>query len=100
MVLKIFTVFDIKAEAYITPFFCSTSGVAVRNFEAAANEEGHAFRRHSADYMLFELGEFDDHTAKITQLKAPLSLGLAVNYQSGLAERGPITPGSLALAKE
>lgn len=77
MILKIFSVYDTKAESYIQPFYAPTCGVAVRNFEAAANEEGHAFHKHSADYGLFELGEFDDANGKITRHEQPISLGLA-----------------------
>lgn len=84
MILKVFSVFDTKAEAYIPPFYCATSGIAVRNFEQAANEEGHAFQMHAQDYCLFELGEFDDHTGIITMKTAPIALGLAQNYIKGL----------------
>jgi len=83
MILKIFTVHDSKAEAFITPFFCPTSGVAIRNFEAAANEEGHAFHNHASDYTLFEIGEFDDQSADVRMLASPVSLGLAINYIKG-----------------
>lgn len=83
MVLKIFSVFDSKAAAFITPFFCPTSAVALRNFTAAANEEGHAFHIHSSDFSLFELGEFDDGTGSVKNLQAPVSLGLAINYREG-----------------
>ncbi len=78
MILKSFSIYDTKAEAFLPPFFCPTSGVAIRNFEAAANEQGHAFNKHATDYNLFELGTFDDVTGIITSLKAPISHGLAI----------------------
>lgn len=81
MILKAFSIRDSKAEAYITPFFCPTAGVAIRNFEAAANEEGHAFQLHSEDYCLFQIGEFDDATGILTRTEQPITLGLAVNYK-------------------
>ncbi len=77
MTLKIFSIFDSKALAFLPPFFTPTAGVALRNFEVAANEEGHAFHKHASDYGLFELGEFDDATAAITMHKTPISLGVA-----------------------
>lgn len=83
MILKCFSVYDTKADAYITPFFCPTSGVAIRNFEVAANEEGHAFHIHAGDFALMELGEFDDSTGMISALEAPRNLGLAQNYREG-----------------
>ncbi len=63
--MKIFSVYDDKADAYTQPFFATTAGVAIRQFQQAANEEGHQFNRHAADYTLFELGEFDEHTGAI-----------------------------------
>lgn len=80
MILKAFSIFDSKALTYLTPFFCPTAGVAVRNFEAAANDEGHAFHLHASDYGLFEIGEFDDQTAILTPHQTPVSLGLAQQF--------------------
>lgn len=80
MVLKIFSIYDTKAEAYLPPFFSPTSGVAVRNFEAAAHDQSHAFHIHASDFCLMELGEFDDSNGSIKMLTAPRSLGLAINY--------------------
>lgn len=80
MVLKTFSIYDTKAEAYLPPFFCSTAGVAIRNFEAAANDQGHQFHKHASDYCLFELGTFDDQTGQLEMLKAPISLGLAMTF--------------------
>lgn len=79
--LKIFTVFDSKAEAALAPFTTISTGTAVRSFEAAANEEGHDFKKYGADYTLFELGTFDEHTMKIELLPTPLNLGLAIACQ-------------------
>lgn len=83
MILKAFSVYDTKADAYLPPFFCPTSGVAIRNFATAANEEGHAFNSHAGDFALMELGEFDDATGMLSALPAPRNLGLAQNYLYG-----------------
>lgn len=94
MTLKMFSIFDSKAEAYLAPFFCPTAAVAMRNFEQAANDEGHAFHRHSGDYTLFELSEFNDATAELTPLKTPHNLGLAQNFIK------PTTPGPTPINQE
>ena len=60
MLHKIFSVFDSKAELYLTPFFMKTKGEAVRGFEDVANDKNSAIGRHPEDYTLFELGEYDD----------------------------------------
>lgn len=79
--LKIFTVYDSKAEAYLQPFFAKTTGLATRDFEAASNSEDHQFYKYPGDYTLFELGTFNENSAKFTQTGAPLNLGTAISYQ-------------------
>lgn len=87
MVLKIFSIFDSKALAYLPPFFVPTAGVAVRNFEQAANEEGHAFSKHASDYGLWELGTFDDSTGVLLMHDNPISLGLAQQFVEDLTPK-------------
>lgn len=80
MILKKFTVYDSKAEAYLTPFYTPSTGLAIRSFGVAANQEGHDFYKFGADFTLFELGEFDDKTALETPLAAPINLGTAITF--------------------
>lgn len=79
--MKIFSVFDSKAEAYNVPFFAPTTAVGVRMFKRAANDEGSDFCRHAEDYCLFELGEFNVETGVLEVLKSPRSLGLALSLK-------------------
>lgn len=79
--LRMFTVYDSKSEAFLKPFYELATGAAVRSFETAANKEGHDFHRHGADYTLFELGTFDPGTAKFEILETPINLGLAITMR-------------------
>ena len=47
------------------PFFSRNTGTALRDFTAAVNEEGSAFNRHSEDYSLWRVGEFEETAGKI-----------------------------------
>lgn len=78
--MKIFTVYDSKAEAYLTPFFVPTTALAIRSFQSAANTADHDFNRYSADYTLFEIGSYDDHLGVVTPLDAHVNLGTALTY--------------------
>lgn len=73
----VFSVFDSKAQAFLSPIFCVTRGVAIRNFKAAVCSSGHDFQRFAEDYTLFELGSFDDASAKFDMLSTPESVVLA-----------------------
>lgn len=82
MSIKIFSVFDSKAEAFLLPMFMQSRGVAIRSFTAAASDEKHDFSRYAADYTLFELGEFDERSASFKLHSAPVSLGTALEFKS------------------
>lgn len=79
--LKIFTVYDNKAKAYITPFFLPTQGMAVREFEYVCNDPTHMFCRFPTDYTLFMIGEFDESSGAIFVSEHHENLGLAASYK-------------------
>lgn len=65
MKLKIFSIYDSKAMAFITPFYVPNVQLAVRGFQNARADPEHAFHRNPTDYTLHELGEWDDTNASI-----------------------------------
>lgn len=77
MILKIFTVYDEKAGAYLAPFYLPTHGEAVRAFIDASMKQDHKFNLHAMDYTLFHLGTFDDAKASIDMLDVPETIGRA-----------------------
>lgn len=78
--LKMFTVHDSKAEAFIQPFYELATGAAIRAFSSEANNQEHQFHRHAGDYTLFELGTFDQVTGQIELLPAMKNLGTAIQF--------------------
>jgi hypothetical protein len=60
MRLQVFSVYDKAVGAYLQPFFSRSKGEALRSFTSACNEDKHQFNVHSSDYVLFDIGEFDD----------------------------------------
>lgn len=66
MILQIFSVKDLKADAFASPFFFGRVEVAVRTFADALTEPGHPMSAHPDDYVLYQLGAFDDETGMIT----------------------------------
>lgn len=88
--MKIFSIYDSKAEAYIQPFYSLTPAAAIRIFSEAAQDEGdsngrpaHAFNKHGADYTLFMVGEWDERTGIIKPTDAKTALGCAIDFISG-----------------
>lgn len=93
--MEIFSVYDSKAEAFLTPFFAPTSGVAVRMFESAANDRSHDMHKYGGDYTLFKIGTFDPTSGEVTADKVHANLGLALSYQkSSGPEAAPTLAGA------
>jgi len=80
MVKKIFAIYDEKSEAYLQPFFLDTIGQAHRAINDCLRDPDHNFSRHTADFTLFLIGEFDDSTANIQLNKT--SLGSLLEFKS------------------
>lgn len=80
MIHHIFTVFDSKAVAYMTPFFSISKGAAVRSFSDTLEDCNHPFAKHPEDYVLFQLGTYDDVSA-IFDCYSPVSIGVAIEFK-------------------
>jgi hypothetical protein len=91
--LKVYTVYDHAAEAYLEPFFLPTRGTAIRSFAQAVNQDGHSFNQHPDDYTLYEIGEFDPSRGTVTGTEH-VSLGNAVEFLN----RPRIVPSDVAEA--
>jgi len=84
MELKIFSIYDSKAAAYLTPFFLPRTEMAIRAFVGCLKESDHQFAKHPEDFTLFQVGSFDPNTAKFTDLKE------SVTVITGLAAQKPL----------
>lgn len=63
MILQVCSIYDIKAEAFLPPFFLPKWEMAIRTFKDCVNSEEHQFGQHPEDYILTHVGTFDDETA-------------------------------------
>jgi uncharacterized protein len=80
--LRVYSVFDAKAEAFLPPFLCRARGEATRRFVDALTDEKHVFFQHAADFTLFELGEFDEDKGELIPAVPIVSLGNGLVYKS------------------
>lgn len=89
MMLKVFSIYDIKAETYSPPFFLQTVGLAIRTFTDVANDRESRVHKYPEDFTLFEIGTFNDTSGTIIPREANLPLGGALEF----INKGPeITP--------
>lgn len=62
---RMFAIFDIKANAFGRPYFAKTVGLGERMFMDAVNQPDSELRRHPFDFVLYEVGSFDDAEGKL-----------------------------------
>lgn len=80
MILKIFSLYDSKAEAYMQPFFMQTKGQAIRAITDTATNKESQIGRHPADFTLFELGEYNDSNGTFQTHEARVNLGTCLEF--------------------
>lgn len=80
MKMEVFSVYDEKAVAYATPFFMSNTAQAVRAFSDVACDPSTMIAKHSSDYSLYRIGEYDDQSGCILSY-VPVFICKAVEFK-------------------
>ena len=80
--MKIFSVYDSKAEYYQKPFLSEHIGDVLRTFKDVANDETNPIGKHPEDYVLFLIGEFDQQTGALVPSETKVSLGHALDFKT------------------
>ena len=63
--LKIFTLRDVRTEAFNRPMFLQNESVLDRSIRDACQDENSLLSLHPEDYQVYYLGTFDEQTGKI-----------------------------------
>lgn len=74
MNMKIFAIFDKKANAYLRPFTLPSAAHAVREVSEVMQRPG-PFSDYPEDFTLFEIGSFDEESGEVQPLLTHESLG-------------------------
>lgn len=80
MITKAFAIYDTKGHMYGTPFFMPQAGMAIRAFMDLVNDRQSSVNKHPSDYILYEIGTFDDNTAEFGSKIPPTQLGNAADF--------------------
>lgn len=81
--IKVVCVRDIKADVFGVPMFVAQIGGAIRSFgDECQKSDGNPFALHPEDYELYQLGEFDEATAKFIPLpEGPKQIAVGSNFK-------------------
>lgn len=103
MKFRIFSIFDGKAKAYMTPFFLPEKGQAIRAFMDEVNSDS-VCGKHPEDFTLFCIGSFDSSSGQVEYMSSHEVLGNGIQFKrmglSGrdmelpLGEQGEVRLGS------
>lgn len=66
-----FSLLDEKAGTFSPPVFYMTPGLVVRAISDMISEGKSPIAKHAEDYVLYEVGAFDEVTGKLSVLDAP-----------------------------
>ena len=80
--MKLYTVYDAISESYSPPMINRTRGEALRSFTDEVNNPNSQLFKHAEDYTLFEIGEWDNQTGRITPFDAPFPVGSAHEFKN------------------
>lgn len=96
MMTLVFAVYDSKTQFYGTPFFFPTVSAAIRAFSDGVNDPNpnNLWYRHPGDYVLYEIGSYDDTSGKLTYLMEHLhhGIGSAFKLKEPVREDTPPAP--------
>lgn len=81
MLKSIFSVYDVKAKTFSTPFFSVNRQTALRDFHRATNDPQSDLHNFPEDYTLHDLGTFDDQSGSIACHPMPENLGMALQFK-------------------
>lgn len=74
MIFGMFSVFDSKAEVFSQPVVSMNAATMMRMCSDLLLDRNHPYAKHAEDYVLFELGRFNDQSGVIEVFVAPKSL--------------------------
>jgi hypothetical protein len=76
----VYSVRDIKADAYLPPMIMRTDGEALRSFESTCKTKDHQFAQFPSDFVMVRIGDWDQYAGRIYPFETPKILGTAAEY--------------------
>lgn len=98
MILRSYSIYDVKALQYHSPWFAVSDGSAVRSFSDMANDQNTTIGRHPRDYTLYLVGTYDDNSGLFSPIHPPVHVmdaAACVQQQADL----PLAPQPLSPAQ-
>lgn len=72
MILRVYAIYDKKSKLYNQVIFSQNAGCAMRSYTSLVFERSNMMSRFPADYDIYDIGEFDDNSGKLSGCDAPV----------------------------
>lgn len=89
MILKAFSLLDLKTGHFNVPFFMPHTQLAIRAVVDLAADANTTVGRHPSDFALCEVGTFDDQTGSFSVLM-PTQLGVVTSFLSPTSDQSSL----------
>jgi hypothetical protein len=86
MISNLYCIYDVKAEAYLLPFFVQNENILRRMITDTLNDPNHQFTKHPEDYIVYELGSFSDREGKL-EAKTATVLFKLIDFKAKAEEK-------------
>ena len=80
MNLKMYVIYDSKAETFTQPMCFFNRGAAIRAFVDILQDCNTNFSKHPEDYSLFEIGSYSESSGVIEAYSSPVSIGSSIEF--------------------
>jgi len=74
---NMYAVYDMKAAAFLQPYFSQLDATAIRALSAAVNDPTTMLNKFPGDYALYQIGTFDDQLGQLVGLNPPRQMCMA-----------------------
>jgi len=81
---KLYAIWDNAVGSYDAVHTAISRGMAIRQFIDAGEDEKSALAKHPNDFILFELGDIDMMTGKVSCPLAPQNLGSMASFKAAV----------------
>ena len=78
--MKLISVKDTKADAYLNPVVVRTTAEGLRMFEAQTNDKSTMSHKHPSDFILCELADWDEISGTISTYDSPKILAVGTDF--------------------
>lgn len=72
MTSKVYSIFDLKSSVYNAPMFVINVQTVLRGLHQQYQDQDSMIAKYAEDYLLFELGSWDDQIAELRPYEKPL----------------------------